>query len=388
MLQKNWIPFLGGGFVFLAFLYFLKAAFDQGWIPPEGRVALGMVLGASLLFGGYYSHITQQLTRFKFPVDQILAGAGVSILYAVLVYSSLSKELLWPGEVMLIAMLGLAALVSGLALIYDMRWLLIIATMGGLISPLVLRVQGVMIFYLFWYVLILNISSLAISSIKKWPETRAVSFLITGLIYISYYLYFDPQAWGEPFAYLSAFFAVYLVGLIGATNWSDSRSEGLNLYLAVINAIHFVFWSILILSRAELPYALPLIIVGISFTAAGFFIRRQAAELPVSVVIYLLLGVMIIAISSHNLGRFFTTPGMHHVINTSIWTALIMLVFLFGHSIRNRLVVYLSFGAWSLEPGRILLVPGRLECALGKLVRTGVYSLHQSRSPGMARTGL
>ena len=41
LIEKHWISFLGIGFVFLAFIYFLKLAMDLGWMPPEARAATG-----------------------------------------------------------------------------------------------------------------------------------------------------------------------------------------------------------------------------------------------------------------------------------------------------------------------------------------------------------
>ncbi len=51
-IKKHWITFLGIGFLFSAFLYFLKLAIDNDWINPVTRVSLGFVLGLSGVFFG------------------------------------------------------------------------------------------------------------------------------------------------------------------------------------------------------------------------------------------------------------------------------------------------------------------------------------------------
>ena len=44
-----------------------------------------------------------------------------------------------------------------------------------------------------------------------------MSFAATFLIYLTYYIFFEPESWGKPFFYASSFFMVYLGGSILAS---------------------------------------------------------------------------------------------------------------------------------------------------------------------------
>src|SRR6266498_4867420 len=82
----NWEQFMGaklfawiGGLaLFLGVAFFVKYSFEHNLIPPEARVAIGFVVGVSLLVGGLL------LKRKENAVTaQTLCATGVLVLYAV-----------------------------------------------------------------------------------------------------------------------------------------------------------------------------------------------------------------------------------------------------------------------------------------------------------------
>ncbi|MCZ6899258.1 MAG: DUF2339 domain-containing protein, partial [Bacteroidetes bacterium] len=133
-IEKHWLNLLGGTFLFTAFLYFFKLAIEEGWLPPAARVAIGMIAGATGLYYGYV-----QYKKKSNLSAELLAGLGSSIVYATLAYASFSKEILWSTNALFISTLSFSSLITFIGLKYDMRKLVLISILGGLISPLVLK---------------------------------------------------------------------------------------------------------------------------------------------------------------------------------------------------------------------------------------------------------
>ncbi|MDN5199766.1 DUF2339 domain-containing protein [Fulvivirgaceae bacterium BMA10] len=339
--KKNWITYLGIFFIFLAFLYFLKLAIDEAWVPPVARVAIGLVLGVTGVFWGYTSY-----RKNNSKISQIIAGMGLAITYATFGYAGFSREILWSTNTLLIALVATNAFATYLGSKFNMRILIFLSVFGGLLTPMVIRAEESQVWVLFFYTLALNIVAIYLSAVKDWKELRIMSFLITLLIYISYYFLFDPENWEQPIFYLTTFFITYLAALILAS-WYDQRNfEGVNLYLNLINGINFVFWSIFILDNFELAYAFPALFTGFLFIAAAVVIYYLSQRSYKASGVYFLLGIIVIAIATGDLGLHFASNGLHYVITTSVWLFLIAFVFGSAQFIENRVAKKLAIAAW------------------------------------------
>jgi uncharacterized membrane protein len=351
--KKNWITWLGILFVFLAFLYFLKLAIDEAWIPPVARVAIGLVLGVSGAFAGYWLYRKEPGRK-----AEAIAGFGLSLLYATFAYASFSEDILWSPNTLFISIVATTLAISWVGTQYKMRILIFMCVLGGLLTPLIIQAAESQVWLLFFYVFALNAMAIYLSATQDWKELRIMSFAVTVVIYSLYYVYFDPMSWGEPFFYLTAFFVTYFAGLLLASWYRDKDFEGLNLYLSLLNAINFAFWSIFILEQFTLAYTGPALIIGLTFIAAGAFIYRLSARAQsthritvhqmVAPLLYAVLGVVVIAIAVNDLGHHYTVAGMHYVISTAIWLFLIVLFFAAGHLVKSRAAQQISLAAWGI----------------------------------------
>lgn len=339
--KKNWITILGGTFMFSAVLYFFKLVISEGWLPPAARVAIGLLAGTTLIYYGYAKYKVQANLA-----TELLSGLGSAIVYATLAYASFSFEVNWSINAVIIAMLSFTGLISYIGYKLEMRKLAFIALLGGLITPIILKAPEQQVFVLFLYVLILNAFALYLSAAKKWPELHVMSFLVTVVIYVTYYIYFEPVQWHKPMFYISVFFTVYFVGLMLSGLFDKEKFEGLNLWLSIINAINFVFWSIVILSQFSVPFAFPTLFVGMLFIASSAFIQRRAGTSALPTVFYFLLGVILISISGSELATNFHDKGMHHVINVSIWLILTLIIFAAGKFSKVSFARYIALAAW------------------------------------------
>jgi uncharacterized membrane protein len=342
LLKKNWITFIGIFFVFLAFLYFLKLAVDSGWLPPVARAALGLVFGLSGLFAGY----TFFMKRKNIP-SEILAGLGIGLMYATFAYAGFSPEIGWSTNTLMISMITLSGLAMLTSYKLNMRLLISLSLFGGFLTPIIIRAEAHQDFMLFLYMFVLNIAALYMSATKKWYELRIMAFIATIVTYTTYYVYFSPENWARPVFYVSSLFLVYMVGLIAASWYEKDKFEGLNLYLGLINAIHYVFWSIFIFKSFTIPYAIPTVMVGVIFLFAGGLIYKYSKESLLPAGIYSLLGLVVIAIAGGDMEKLFNN-SMHYVIHTSVWLGITVVIFLIGTHVAKDFIRYAAVALWGI----------------------------------------
>lgn len=340
LIKKHWITSLGILFLFSAFTYFLKIAFENGWFPPEIRVLAGFVIGVTLLFSGFTYYRKNALYTF-----QILAGSGISIIYATFTYIAFSNELNWPYNIMLISVLALSALTTLISYKFQLRGLIFISVLGGLLSPILMKAEPTHDMVLFGYVLIINLGALYVSITKKWQELRVMTFVATVLVYATYYLYFDPLSWGRPFFYAATLFMTYMGGIILASHKEKDQFTGWNLYLSLMNAMLFIFWSIYILKSFAIPFTVPLLMVGFTFLLASVFVYLLSGRNVFPSLIYVCLGLVLFAISAANI-KPLNIQGMQYVITTLLWFLVITGAYSISRVINSNELKLVSYGSW------------------------------------------
>ena len=343
MFKKYWTLYLGLAFVFLSFLYFIKLAFQGGLFPPILMVAIGILFGISGLFGGHTFFVKENKLA-----AEVSAGIGAASLYVTLAYAAFSPEITWSFYAYLVALIAVNALVVWLSLRFDMRILTNLSLAAGLITPLVLKASEPQVILLFLYALPINLGALGLSVVKRWQELRVSSFALTLLIYISYYIYFEPIAWSKPFGYITCFFLVYAAGLIFASWRDQGKFEGLNLYLGAVNAINYVFWTFFIFTKFNLPYSLPILFVGLIFLISSFLIYKLSPEGRFPILTYFVMGILVIAMAGPDFGRWFETAGLPFVIQGAVWMILAVLVFTAGYATRSEILVHLGLACWGM----------------------------------------
>ncbi|MCU4162848.1 DUF2339 domain-containing protein [Carboxylicivirga caseinilyticus] len=342
LIKKHWITSLGILFLFSAFTYFLKIAFENGWFPPEIRVLSGFAIGVTLLFSGFTYYRKSALYTC-----QILAGSGISIIYATFTYVAFTDDLNWPYNVMLISVLALSALTTLISYKYELRGLIFISVLGGLLSPILMKAEAKHDMVLFSYVLIINLGSLYVSIAKKWQELRIMTFVATVLVYATYYIYFDPTSWGRPFFYAATLFMVYMGGIIFASHKEKDQFTGWNLYLSLLNAMLFIFWSIYILGSFDITFTVPLLVVGFTFMIASVFVYLLSGRNIFPGLIYVCLGLVLFAISAANI-KPMNIYGMEYVATTLLWFMVITGAYSIGQFVKSYELRYVSYAAWMM----------------------------------------
>ena len=130
---SQWLNRVGVVAVLVGVSYFLKLAFDNGWIGPGLRVLIGLVAGSGLC---WWSERFRRPNSLAFSYS--LKGVGIGILYLSL-WASFQLYHLIPGAIAFLAMILVTAATAGLAVAQDAELLAGLALVGGLLTPILLR---------------------------------------------------------------------------------------------------------------------------------------------------------------------------------------------------------------------------------------------------------
>jgi uncharacterized membrane protein len=262
--------------------FFLKHAFENAWIGPTGRVAIGLVLGSGLLLLGRWLH----RGTYGGPAQGLVA-LGLSTLYL----SGWAAHALY-GLVPPVAAFGLLALVIALgvalALDQDARAIALLASLGGFLAPVIMSAGRDAAVPLLAYLAILDAGILAAAYWRRWTELAVVSFLCTQALYASWYAtWYEPGqlgiALGAASVFLIEFALVPLVEAIGGERRGRPaglpRVPTLVLVLGVPLAYVLATRSLLVPEHRD-ALALLWLVLAAAYGGAGGWPHRHAAGAP------------------------------------------------------------------------------------------------------------
>ncbi len=168
----TWLSRIGAVAIVLGALFFLKFAFDNGWITEPMRVLIGAVVGFGLVAGSERWR-TKGLQMFA----QGLAGAGIPVLYLA-VYASYGFYDLVSQPVAL----GLMSIVTVIAVFTSLRhesvFIASMAAIGGMLTPTWLSTGDVNTVGLFGYLVMLFIGLLWLGYRRpSWWSVPPIGYL-------------------------------------------------------------------------------------------------------------------------------------------------------------------------------------------------------------------
>src|SRR6266513_1474225 len=230
----NWEQFMGaklfawiGGLaLFLGVAFFVKYSFEHNLIPPELRVAIGFVIGVSLVTGGLL------LKRKENAVTaQTLCATGVLVLYTVTFSCRSYYHFAFFG---LIPTFLLMTLTTAVAFLLAVRLNAIVVAIlglaGGFLTPVLLSTGQDRPLGLFVYVALLDIGLLAASQRQRWnalPILGAAGTALTQIGWIGTFFVSEKSFDGNKALVVMAVFAGFQTLFLGALAWAK-RTEKMN----------------------------------------------------------------------------------------------------------------------------------------------------------------
>ena len=180
-LGDTWLNRVGALVLTLGIAFFLKYAFDNQWIQPAGRVALGLVAGALLLLVGE----RLQRAAYRGPAQGVVA-VGIAALY-LSVYAAFAFYQLVTQPVAFAVMVLVTATAAALALHHDARAVAVLANLGGFLTPILLATDRDAGTALFGYLAVLDAGMLVVAWHRRWPELGLMSFAFTHALYVAWF---------------------------------------------------------------------------------------------------------------------------------------------------------------------------------------------------------
>jgi len=203
---QYWLNRIGIVAMLIGVSYFLKYAFDNNWVGPGGRIAIGLLLGIALVLWG-----ERFRKRGYAAFSYSLKAVGIGTLYLSL-WGAYQIYHLIPAGASFVAMAIVTAATIALALSQDAELLASFALVGGFSTPILLSTGENHEAVLFLYVALLDLAILTMAIFKPWRRLLWGSFAGTIILYLGWYSQYytdDQRALTVAFAVLfAAIFAV------------------------------------------------------------------------------------------------------------------------------------------------------------------------------------
>lgn len=223
-LGAAWLNRVGVVILVLGIGFFLKYAFDNDWIGPAGRVTVGLLAGALLLGLG------ERLARAAYRVPaQGLTAAGLATLYLSVYAAHVLYRLV--GELPAFGFMALTTATGiGLAIRHDAQAIALLASLGGLLTPILLASGRDAPGALFTYLGLLDAGILASAYWRRWTALQVVAFAGTQLVYSGWFsAQYRPSTLTVALAGATGLYLLFAliapVGLLGRPRDGEAAGE-------------------------------------------------------------------------------------------------------------------------------------------------------------------
>lgn len=190
--------------LFFGVAFLLKYAAEHSLLPIELRLAGTAIGGIALLIFGW------RLRHKRENYALTLQGGAVGVLYLT-VFAALRLYSVIPPGLAFGLLLLFVALSALLALLQDSRALIVLASAGGFLAPVLTSTGEGSHVALFSYYLLLNAGILLIAWFKAWRVLNLVGFAFTFVIGALWGAqYYRPEFFSTTEPFLIAFFLLYV----------------------------------------------------------------------------------------------------------------------------------------------------------------------------------
>lgn len=244
----RWATWVGIVAILVGVALFLKWAFDNAFLGPAARVALGLVAGLVMLGGGLLLHRRRDVPY----LSEGLAGGGLGVLYLSLFAAHALYALVGPTPAF-VAMFAVTLLGTAVAVASSRLTTAVLAVLGGLLTPVLLQVERPDERNLLAYLLVLDALVLLAARFRTWPSLNRLAWLGSALLLMPTLLR-EPEA-PRPLTrllLLSALFLIFLAVPLFRERLEGRRADRIDLALVVANAAAY-FWAVYVTLEAWRP---------------------------------------------------------------------------------------------------------------------------------------
>lgn len=268
--KEDWLLKLGALLIIIAFGWFARYAFLRGWVGAQGRIAIGLIVGALILILGWW--------RMRKFVHQ---GAVFLVLGStvILLTTFAARELygfFTPLSALIIMFLSSAFVAAG-AITYKSEGVALASLILANVAPFLTNSPSPNYVSLFAYLLVVTVGTLWIVAFRQWRSLAFASLLAVAL-YSLPHLTWDSHKLVTAtlllfaYAFAALFFLTNTLGLLRLRG-KDSQAD---LITAGGNGLFLLAW-IMIVAPKEWQ---SLIIVAwmLVFTAGAFALFKLTSQ--------------------------------------------------------------------------------------------------------------
>jgi uncharacterized membrane protein len=230
---SHWLNRIGIAAVLIGVSYFLKFVFDNNWIGPAGRVAIGLLAGIAVVVW------SERFRSHGYKVfSYSLKAVGIGVMYLSL-WAAFHVYSLIPSGLAFVAMLAVTASTAALAIAEDAEILAAFALTGGFSTPLLLSTGENRELQLLSYLVLLDVAAVVMVARKPWRRLLALSYAGTLVLYIGWYSeFYNRSQLRLTLAFATLFFAIFAIApLIAQRPEHDvAPFTAIPLFLAFVNA--------------------------------------------------------------------------------------------------------------------------------------------------------
>src|SRR6266481_2837401 len=204
LIGGRWLNRIGIVAIISAATFFLKYAFDNNWIGPRGRVAIGILLGAAMLPWSQWL-----LKRGYSYFSEGIAGLGAAVMY-LSIWAGCQYYKLFSLDVGFAAMIVITAGMAAVALGRNSQRIALLSLFGGFLTPILVSQGKDAQIVLFSYLLTLGAGLLVIEMRRDWRWLTPISFLLSQFYFWGWYSeFYRPNRLERTVIFATLFFFLY-----------------------------------------------------------------------------------------------------------------------------------------------------------------------------------
>ena len=271
---KRWMTWAGALALFLSAGFFVKYAFENQWLGPSGRVALGIVAGMVMLLAG-----DRCLRRELRPLGQGLIGGGFAILYVSL-FAAFALYRLVPQATAMGGFVIVTAAGMTLAVLHDAIPLSFLAVLGGFITPVLVSTGKDPRAALFCYMILLDLGVLGVAIFKRWRALDVLAFIGTWALFTGWYVHFYRASSLFPtLLWVVGFYFIFLILPFVYPLRSRTEAQIESVTLALSNAvITFGYACVILQSQHRSLLGSAALVMSGCYLIMGYLFRTRVKE--------------------------------------------------------------------------------------------------------------
>jgi len=282
LIGGHWLNRIGILAVFIGISFFLKYAFDNNWIGPSGRVAIGILLGALMLpwspwiLGRGYPYFSEGIAALGQAILLLSLWAGCRY------YTVFSREVGFAGMVLV------TVTIAAVALGRDSQRIALLSMVGGFLTPLLVSTGKDEQIALFTYIFVLCAGLLIMAWRRDWRWLAPVSFVLTQFYFWGWYEAFYQPTKLEPTLAFATLFLIIFSTLPVLNSVHSGPLDSLGGFLIALNAFNYLAAAYAMLWP---QHRWPLTLLVLALSAAHLTVSRllpatRQGEQPLSQLVF------------------------------------------------------------------------------------------------------